>query len=118
MPDLRVTILFAGLGVSLGALAESGDHPLRTNPFLKPAFLSAQSGSVQVDKVDPVTLELRATMVAGQLSQANIGGTIIGLGEEVNGYRLLEVHARRVVLERDGVHKEITIEDSKSAGRD
>jgi len=63
-------------------------------------------------------MELRATMVAGERSQANIGGVVIGLGEEVNGYQLIEVHPLHVVLDRDGSSKEIRIANSDRGNQD
>ncbi|MDX1698100.1 MAG: hypothetical protein R3308_07415 [Thiohalobacterales bacterium] len=119
MPELRCLILLAGLGLACNSLAAGQDEVLQTNPFLRPALAApAQPGIVQAETPDTVTLDLRATMVAGSMSQANIGGKIVGLGEEVNGYRLLEVHVRRVVLEREGTRREIAIAELKQPGRD
>lgn len=119
MHEWRKVMLLAGLGLTLNVVAAEADSGLQVNPFLKPAFLvAAEPVNAPAEKQDTVSLELRATMVAGRMSQANIGGKIIGLGEDVNGYRLLEVHVRHVVLERDGTHKEIIIADGNTAGRE
>lgn len=113
MPDLRGLLLFAGM-LAAGACLSAEDRytALKSNPFMQHAKLS---GIGEVDaretQQEVVVMKLRATMVAGQHSQANIGGQIIGLGEEVNGYRLAEVHARHVVLVRDDIQKEISIDD-------
>lgn len=97
--------------------AETGLAMLRTNPFLQPDDLDA--GRASPSKQDNAAdMALRATMVAGARSQANIGGVIVGLGETVNGYQLTEVHARHVVLERDGTRKEIKVDEIDESGRD
>ena len=76
----------------------------------------SQSNKV-ADKRPAADMQLRATIVAGSRSQANIGGVIVGLGEGVNGYRLTEVHARRVVLEQNGTRKEIMIDETDETKR-
>ena len=116
MFDRRGLLLLAGLLVASGCLsAEERYAALKSNPFLQHTRLPV-SGGGDAPAAEPaaVAMSLRATMVAGQHSQANIGGLIVGLGEEVNGYRLDEVHARHVVLVRDGIQKEISIDDGKT----
>ena len=112
MPDLHRIMLIAGLMAAGQCLSAERNAVLRSNPFLQPAQLSAGDAGAR-QQADPRAgvLELRATMVAGRHSQANIGGVIIGLGGEVNGYRLVEVFQRHVVLDRDGIEKEISIDD-------
>ncbi len=112
MRELRRLLLVTGL-LAIGVChAAERSNVLRTNPFLQPVLDDAAALEGSKSATGPVVeLQLRATMVAGSSSQANIGGVILGLGEEVNGYRLTEVHQRRVVLDRDGSQKEIRIDD-------
>ena len=117
MRSIRSSLLVCASLATASACADTQLATLKTNPFLQPADLSAapvNRGSEQ----QAAEMALRATMVAGAHSQANIGGVIIGLGEAVNGYTLAEVHARHVVLERDGSRKEIRIDDSDNSTRD
>ena len=58
---------------------------------------------------------LRGTMVAGQQSLANISGVIVSLGEEINGYKLVAIHQREVVLMR-GDERRILSVDNKDEG--
>ena len=44
------------------------------------------------------TLELRATLVRGRESSANIGGTIVRVGDKIGDYRLISVHEGAAVL--------------------
>lgn len=74
------------------------------NPFQRPPSLLAPGTA---DGAGPTlmgvsTLELKAVLVAGSGSQANINGLVMGLGEEVDGYRLTLVSLDGVELRRDG----------------
>ena len=119
MPSLRQMLLFVAGCMLLIGNAAARDIVLKTNPFLRP---------VEPDKPQPVAennqtqvvveMELRATMVAGERSQANIGGKVIGLGEEINGYQLIEVHPLHVVIDRDGQSREIQIAGNDRGSRD
>jgi len=118
MRNSRWIMLISCLGMTLTCEAEGEMAMLRINPFLQPIDLSlAADKSGRGDERQSVTMNLRATMVAGNASQANIGGEIIGLGEDVNGYRLAEVYSRYVVLDRDGIRKELRIEDGDGKDR-
>jgi hypothetical protein len=57
-----------------------------------------------------VTLELRGTMAAGEHSLANIGGEILAIGQEISGYRLMAVHQRHVVLEKNEIQRTLLID--------
>ena len=119
MRSLHCMALMAGLLATSAVTADMKTVTLRTNPFLQPVILSeGQNDGTNTEDSVIAEMELRATMVAGRQSQANIGGVIIGLGEVVNGYRLDEVHARHVVLDRDGTRKELRIDDSDRTNRD
>ena len=120
MPSLRQMLLhITGCMLVIGN-ATASDIVLKTNPFLQPVIRTntVQSAVPVEDEHNVAEMELRATMVAGQRSQANIGGKVLGLGEEVNGYQLIEVHPLHVVLDRDGQSKEIQIADNDRGSRD
>ena len=119
MPSLRHTLLLiTGCMLVIGN-ATARDIVLKTNPFIRPLDLDKRETPDDNNDGQVVAeMELRATMVAGQRSQANIGGKVIGLGEEVNGYQLIEVHPLHVVLDRDGESKEIQIANSDRGSRD
>jgi hypothetical protein len=85
--------VLAGLWCSAAAAAQ--DLP---NPFARPGSgLSSARGSAEQPEA-PLTLELRATLVRGRKSSANIGGVIVSVGEKVGGYRLVSVHEGAAVL--------------------
>ena len=112
----RIIPVIAALAATTGQAGENY-AALRTNPFIVPENAADTQSNKVADKRKSTAMDLRATVVAGGRSQANIGGVIIGLGEGVNGYQLTEVHARSVVLEQNGVRKEILIDETDESGR-
>lgn len=91
------------LVVSLGASALWADEvapKLRYNPFKRPDL--SQRVSTPVKQAVTTTLawtpELRATLVAGKQSMVNVDGEIVMLGEEIRGYRLVEVREHEAVF--------------------
>ena len=91
---LPIALFFALLTPGGPAAARAGDAPphlLRFNPFARPE-LSAISRSGAPSKASggwaPV---LTATLADGEKSLVNLGGVILGVGEETHGYRLLNV---------------------------
>ena len=87
---------------------------LHIDPFEKPAELLAPPPAEPTAPADapppPWMPELRAVMVAGSASMANVDGRLVAIGEEVEGHRLVEVTDRRAVFERDGVLTELVLE--------
>ena len=76
---------------------------LQRNPFTVPIEL--EEGAPPVAQIEPQrqALDLRATLVvAGGRSAANLGGSILMVGEEFAGYRLVSVSEGEAVLEREG----------------
>lgn len=69
------------------------------NPFARPeAEAVAPSHVDAVEPQRPVDVELRATLVRGRDSSANIGGTIVRVGERVGSFRLVSVRERAAVI--------------------
>ena len=86
---------------------------LRTNPFILPGLAATpveQEGAAGV-QTHTADLVLRGTLMAGSDPMANIGGVILEIGGEVNGYRLVSVGERKVIVEKDGVRKTLTIDN-------
>jgi len=117
MHDARIVLLMIAVMTATAAQAADKYAALRTNPFISPGNIRDTQSHKAAEKSKAADMELRATVVAGSRSQADIGGVIVGLGEDVNGYRLAEVHARRVVLEQNGTRKEITIDETDESRR-
>ncbi len=85
---------------------------LGTNPFSMPK--GATSGGRSSAGSGGVTLEdygrdLRAVLVGRSGTLVNIGGRVIGAGEEVEGYRLVSVRGDTAVFLIEGRQVEINI---------
>lgn len=86
---------------------------LRHDPFARPAFtkLAPPPGNPAAGKAAtpeaPWKPELAAVMVAGPRSAVNVEGTIVRIGEEINGHRLVEVHEQTAVFVKD--RKRVTL---------
>ncbi len=104
MSRMGIALLLAGL-VGGGVLAadEDGRIRLRFDPFAAPdAQAAGATGTPAAGSAQPWSPELRATLVSGERSLVNLGGSILELDQEAHGYRLLEVREDEAVFERNG----------------
>ena len=105
MSRVLIALLFAGLAMGSGVLAAHAESRirLRFDPFAQPdAQMGAAGNRGQAGSRRAWGPELRATLVSGKRSLVNLGGTILELGEEAHGYRLLEIREHEAVFERSG----------------
>lgn len=79
------------------------DTPLRHDPFARPALTAnvlktpdGQTASASPDV--PWTPTLLAVVVAGKQSMVNVDGTIISVGEAIDGQRLVQVNDQEAVF--------------------
>jgi len=79
--------------------------PLRHDPFARPLLTATvpksvtAQGTVAVD-IPPWNPNLIAVMVAGDHSLVNLEGTIVAIGQELDGYRLVQVRDREAIFTR------------------
>jgi hypothetical protein len=85
---------------------------LQHDPFARPAAASmlpeAAPASTGQGTPGP-KLRLNAVLVAGDASMANVDGVMVRLGDSVYGYRLVEVHDRMAVFEKNKARFTLTI---------
>ena len=104
--------------VCLSQACYAGEHALKTNPFVKPVEIQNQAYALTPSIQEAsVPFVLRGTMVAGQQSLANISGVIVSLGEEINGYKLVGIQQREVVLLKDTDRRVLTVDDEREGGQ-
>jgi len=104
-------LLAFGLAAVLAGFPKSSfsqGEKLQHDPFARPALTGLQHASKPGPgrNGEPTTastrrLKLQAVMVAGPKSIANVNGTMVRIGDEVYGYRLVEVHERGAVFEKN-----------------
>lgn len=90
--------------------------PLR-DPFARPPAQPAQSPSDAALDTDSLPV-LRAIMVDPRQSMANIGGHIVGVGDQVGPYRVLRIDERSVTLLRGKTKNVLTIDRTPDRGSD
>jgi hypothetical protein len=87
-------------GLSAAACASpSAARPLR-DPFARPA--PAAPAAAPMERAAPVRLRLRALILNGAHSLANIDGDVLSAGDRGAGYTVLRIDARGVLVARNG----------------
>jgi hypothetical protein len=94
------------LAASLSAATALAAEVLRHDLFARPNRTSSVTGSESLTTWNP---QLTAVLVAGDESLANVGGTIVKVGEEIDGYRLLRVQEGTAVFIKDGLQVVLTM---------
>lgn len=106
---LLALVLAGALCATCRAEEDAPLHQLRRDPFDFSAIIPPEPemapGPTPAEQA--VTFELRATLVAKHRSLANLNGEILGVGDEIDGYRLRRIDEDQVVLEKAG--KQITV---------
>jgi hypothetical protein len=90
----------------LHGLALAQADKLAHDPFVRPV-LPTRSTSTSPTSESEWKPELRAVMVAGSESIVNIEGALLRLGEQFNGYRLIEVHEESAIFVNN--NKKVTL---------
>ncbi len=96
---------------NLAAAAPAG-HPLR-DPFARPA--PAAPASTQVEEAPPAPLRLRALILNGAHSLANIDGDVLSAGDRGAGYTVLRIDARGALVVRNGRQQLLVMSDPGQA---
>lgn len=98
---ILIACILVMLTVSLSYAAENTAE-LINNPFTQPEFLSSEKNSSFVaNTAKGYALDIRATIADGEDSLVNVGGTIIKIGEELNGFKLMSVTEDKVVFSKN-----------------
>ena len=104
----------------LSQVGYTAEHALKTNPFARSVEVQEEvnaAASQTAAQKDSIPFVLRGTMMAGPQSLANISGVIVPLGEVINGYRLVGVHEREVVLLKDNDRRVLTVDGDTEGDR-
>jgi hypothetical protein len=119
-------ILSLGLFAALGALPQlslSQPPKLQHDPFARPALGGLQQARQPEPRgngkptavVASPRLRLLAVMAAGANSIANVDGVMLRIGDEVHGYKLVEVKERNAVFEKNKTRFNVSISGNRQA---
>jgi hypothetical protein len=111
---LRVSLALSAVLACASALGQS--RTLQHDPFARP-FIGGFGAQTPPGAAAPAQpkLRLQAVLVAGDASFANVDGVIVRVGESVHGYRLVAVHDRSAVFEKNNSKLTLTIRDERRA---
>jgi len=95
------------------SLAQAADPRLLRDPFARPvapvpAALAAAAAAA-AEAVPPAPLHLRAVILHGAGSLANIDGDIVAAGEQARDYKVVRIDARGVLVTRAGKEQLLTL---------
>ena len=85
--------------VALTVVAQDRSPTPRFDPFDRS---SLQGGPMTRSRGVGWTPWLKATLVAGERSMANLGGVLLRVGQETHGYHLVEVREWEAVFAKEG----------------
>jgi hypothetical protein len=111
-------LLVAGPGGLSVATAATLQHDLFARPALE-SLKPVQSEPVKTVKPVPPSEwkpELRAIITGGGSTIVNVEGRIVQIGQEIDGYRLIEVKDRRATFVKDKVRYTLDLSEVKGAG--
>lgn len=95
-------LMLGGVG---NLFAGGASIALVNNPFSRPAMLAAPANKPvkREEKIgQPVELQLTATLVSDSTPLVIVEGEMLGIGEKIEGYRLLAVEEGRAVFTKKG----------------
>ncbi len=117
-----------GLAAVLAGFPKSSfsqGEKLQHDPFARPALTGLQNASRPgpgrngaPTGASARRLRLQAVMVAGPKSIANVDGKMVRIGDEVYGYRLVEVHERGAVFEKNKTRFAVSIRSDAARAPD
>lgn len=103
---LPPTLLSALLTLLVALPATAGDTPpalLHHDPFRRPAPpLSPRTTDPATPAPAVWQPTLRGVLLAGAGSLANVDGQMVGIGDHIEGHRLVSVSDRQAIFEKDG----------------
>ncbi len=89
----------------------AAEMPAR-DPFVKPAMDNITTAAPAPQETKP-ELELRALLVAGAASIANVGGTMLAIGDEIDGYRLMSVSQGEAMFQKGAKQYRIPLREQE-----
>jgi len=107
---ILVAVLVASVTADVTASAAAPARALR-DPFLRPFQAGATGPAPAPDAAPQAPPRLRALILNGARSLANIDGNIVATGERVAGHTVLRIDARGVLLAHAGGERLLTMQD-------
>jgi len=97
---MRLAYLLVAAAACTSQALAADVPPLANDPFLRPQLIEPPEPAPAEAASPP--LELRAILSAGDASRVDIGGRIVRVGEEIDGFTLISVSEDDALFERGG----------------
>jgi hypothetical protein len=81
-------------------------------PIMQKKPVLGNEGANSEDKKLTKALKLFSTLRSGRRSMANVSGRILKIGEKIEGYKLIEVYERSVILIKNQQRTRLTLDDT------
>ncbi len=105
-------LVFVVLGITVVSVSAREFEKPRFDPFAKPGQLQkAATNQQNPENLFAENAKLTATLRAGDNSMISIQGKIVLLGEEIEGYKLVEVTDRTAVFINDDQRILLTLDN-------
>ncbi len=108
-------LILLAMSLPLPVDARSVAPKLHSDPFKEPDLLLTSSKKSQSENAGEKAADwqprLRATMRFGSGAMVNVDGDIIAIGEEITGFRLLEVQERMAIFVKQGQEYPVSLDD-------
>ena len=114
--------VFLSAIIVFSALAGETENVITRDPFVhpdlekrKPITVAIKRGKSTRELIidEAANLELRATIRTGNWSMANINGTMLKQGEEIEGFTVLRIGEVEAVLRKKGVEVILVMKTSE-----
>lgn len=115
MHNIRLALLLLSgiLPQAISYASDANTSILQNNPFLRPGHenINSENSNSTSNKKPVGSMQLRGIMRANSNSVANIDGEIISIGQQIQGYTLISIQQRHIVLERSGTKITLSIDN-------
>lgn len=110
---LTLTLTLALAVFSWGVANTS--EPIVNNPFTRPGYTADRPLPTAMEPRPEIMepLQLKATLIAGSRTLADINGEILAPGDEIQGHRLIRINEGEAVLRKDGTFLTLSVYDEK-----
>jgi hypothetical protein len=118
-----LAVLFLSAAMLFPALDGMAENRITRDPFAHPDLAKRKRNTVvmkrgkspgEVIREEAAKLELRATIRNGDWSMANINGTMVEEGGEIDGFALLRIGEVEVLLRKEGIDIILVMKTSNS----
>ena len=109
---VALATMAAAVPTVTAALPAAAAPALRTlrDPFVRPAPPPAPAAVLPAEPApEPPPLHLRAVILNGARSVANIDGDIVGTGDQARDYTVVRIDAQGVLVTRAGKRQRLTM---------